>query len=421
MKKISVFLIALLFLTSCDGLSSLFQKKITITGKISAASGMQANRVKSGINSLTLTDATKVMAYYGNKYTLVNINNGSFTIQVPEGSATCLVFLDKNNQFIGNLFAGGLNVLPLVGLGSATSIDLSTLTLNGTCVIPANDPIGSTIQISSEEISFMQAVGAYYQTLSKNLDMDNDSSPDVVDGDQIRINSIINMMAGTYGTDSRQAIMIDPANFIVNYGIRIAGDIKMYDINYNTSLTNETTQSGISLNWDPIKADPGLLKNATQNEFILIFQQNNPQMGPSQPNTLPFTNGLYTFKLTDSKRYTFNFSNIDMQNHMMIIRPKFHTDKNGYISKISYEFIFPDGTPANPHNLIQGYIRAQLNNNTSQLYEGHHLYGTFTADENYDYYNETLTKQVLLSQVDQCNFAYIDILGNEYEFSWRAN
>jgi len=421
MKKVACFLFAIILLSGCEELSSLFEKKITIKGKISSASKVLTNRVKSSANSLSLADARKVLAYYGNKYSLANINNGSFSISVPEGCATCLVFLDDDNQYIGNLFAGGLNVLPLVGLGSTTNIDLSTLTLDGTRVIPSNDPVGSTIQISDEEISFMQAVGAYYLTLSKNLDMDNDGSPDVVDGDQIRVNSIVNMFAGAFGTDSKQAAMIDPINFIVNYGIRIAGDVKMYDINYNASLTTEATQGSITLNWDPIKADPSLLKNNSVNEFILVFQQNNPQAGSNAPNTLPFADGIYTFRLTDNRQYTFSFSNIDMQNHMMIIKPTFHTDKNGYISKISYEFIFSDGTPANPHNLIQGYIRTQINDNASQLYEGHPLYGTFTVSDDYDYYNEVINEGILLSLVNQCNFAYIDILGNEYEFSWRKN
>ncbi len=319
MKKIAIFLFTLIIFTSCEGLSSLFEKKITIKGKISSASKVLTDRVKSSTNSLTLADATKVLAYYGNKYALANIKNGSFSIQVPDGAATCLVFLDANNQFIGNLFAGGLNVLPLIGLENTSSIDLSTLTLDGTRVIPANDPIGTTIPVSEEEISFIQAVGSYYQTLAKNLDMDNDGSADILDGDQIRVNSVVNVYAGTYGTDSKQPSMIDPANFMVNYGLRIAGDSKMYDIDYNTSLTNEATQSSITLYWDPIKADPSMLDQIGYLEFILIFQQNNPQQGPNQPGTLPFADGVYTFKLTDSRQYSFNFSNIDMKNYMMII------------------------------------------------------------------------------------------------------
>jgi len=135
--------------------------------------------------------------------------------------------------------------------------------------------------------------------------------------------------------------------------------------------------------------------------------------------SLPFANGVYTFQLNKDRQYTFNFANINMQNYMMIIKPTIHTDNNGYITKFSYEFVFPDGTTANPHNLIQGYIRSQLGGySNGQLYEGHHLYGTFSADEDYDYYNETLSKKIRLADVSQCNFAYIDILGNEYEYSW---
>lgn len=418
MKNLILFSIIIFSFTACDGFF-LFQKMITIKGKVSTASKAKGNFVKSS-GILTLADANKVLIYYGNKYALANLSNGSFSVQAPAGSATCLVFLDSNNQFIGNLFAGGLNVLPLVGLGNTSSIDLSTLTLEGTRIIPANDPIGSTIQISAQEISFMQQVGAYYQTLSKNLDMDNDGSPDIINGDQLRVNSVVNMFAGSFGVDLKAPVMLSPENFVVNYGLRIAGAIAMYDINQTVSLTNQSTQKQIPLSWDPIKADPSQLNKI--NEFILVFQQNIQQQNQSQPNTLPFADGVYSLQLTKDRQFTFNFSNINMQNYMMIIKPTIHSDNNGNITKISFEFVFPDGKPANPHNLIQGYIRSQINdNNYNQLYEGHHLYGTFTADDNYDYYNETISKKIAVSQVNQCNFAYIDILGNEYEFSWRRN
>src|SRR5665647_515103 len=194
MKTVIKLLAVSLLFTSCGLFDS--QKMIAIKGQLSGPSKVNGQKVKSTVP--TLADATKVLVFYGNTYSLTNITNGSFTTEAPEGSASCLVFLDANNGFIGNLFAGGINVLPLVNMGGASSIDLSTLTLEGTRVIPANDPIGSTIQLSAQELDFLNNVGVYYQTLAKNIDMDNDGSPDIINGDQIRVNSVINMRAGTF-------------------------------------------------------------------------------------------------------------------------------------------------------------------------------------------------------------------------------
>ncbi|MDD4990916.1 MAG: hypothetical protein PHR83_01670 [Paludibacter sp.] len=415
MRK-TIALVALsLLLVNCDGLFN-GTKKIVIKGKVSSASKINGSRVSASTKGFSLSDAKKVLIFYGNKYELFNINSdGSFTGKAVVGSATAVVFLTGNNQYIGNLFCSGLNVLPLVNLseGENTQIDLSTLTLNGTQVVPANNPIGNEIKLSDSEITFMQDVGAYYETLSKNLDMDNDNSPDILDGKQIRINSMTNMFAGAWGTDHKAPDMFDPAQFSINTSMRIAGAIGMYDKNFNATLSGPSDNP-----YNDINQSHGA---QAQDEFIFGFQRTTTQGGGlNQYPSQPFKDGLYSFQLNKNQLYTFNFSNINMQNHLLIIKPTIHTDNNGYITKISYEFVFPDGSIANPRNLIQGYIRSQINNNNTQLYEGYHLYGTFYAGDNYDYYNEKISKKIKLSEVQQCNFAYIDILGNEYEYSWRA-
>ena len=407
MKTFIKLLTVCLLFTSCGLFDS--QKMIAIKGQLSGPSKVNGQKVKSTVP--TLAEATKVLVFYGNTYSLTNITNGSFTTEAPEGSASCLVFLDANNRFIGNLFAGGINVLPLVNMGDASSIDLSTLTLEGTRVIPANDPIGSTIQLTAQELDFLNNVGVYYQTLAKNIDMDNDGSPDIINGDQIRINSVINMRAGTFGTDTKAVQMLLQTSFVVNTALRIAGDIKMFDKNFTSVFSGPAgaPYTDIQTSWS----------TQAQDEFIVMFSRMDQPGGLGQYPSRPFADGVYSFQLNKNQLYTFNFSIINMQNNLMIIKPTIHMDKNTNISKISYEFVFPDGTTANPRNLIQGYIRTQINgSNGTQLYEGHHLYGTFSAGENYDYYNETIGTKIKLSDVSQCNFAFIDILGNEYEYSW---
>ncbi|HEY6914621.1 MAG TPA: hypothetical protein VI413_08095, partial [Paludibacter sp.] len=133
-----VFLLAIGFLfAGCDGLFN-NTRKIEIKGRIAKSDNVSAMKVKTE-SAYTLADAKKALIFYGNEYNLVEISsNGSFSGKAPVGSATVVAFLTADNQFIGNLFAGGMNVLPLVGLADDLStIDLSTLTLDGTRVIPA--------------------------------------------------------------------------------------------------------------------------------------------------------------------------------------------------------------------------------------------------------------------------------------------
>jgi len=158
---------------------------IVIKGKIALTAALNNNGLKSG-NTLSLSDAKKVLVFSGQGYTLADIVNGSFSASADMGTATALVFLDVNNKYIGNLFAGGLNVLPLDSLknGKNTTIDLTTLTLSGTSVIPAHNPLGNEIIITQAEINCLKEVGGYYESLSKNIDANNDGVPDILSNKQ---------------------------------------------------------------------------------------------------------------------------------------------------------------------------------------------------------------------------------------------
>jgi len=74
----------------------------------------------------------------------VDIIDGSFTAWPNAGTATALVFLNGNNQYIGTLSTRGLDLLPLGTLENVTPQRLiyQPLTLAGTNVIPTHDPFG---------------------------------------------------------------------------------------------------------------------------------------------------------------------------------------------------------------------------------------------------------------------------------------
>ena len=141
-------------------------KGILIKGTINGGTKGESSKDYPS-KSASLTAATRVLVIYGDQSFISDIKDGSISINVPMGSATALIFVDANNQYIGNLSVSGLNILPLVNLsdGANTVIDLSSLTLAGTSVIPSNNPIGSQIMLSSADVAiqFHNNTGLLYQ------------------------------------------------------------------------------------------------------------------------------------------------------------------------------------------------------------------------------------------------------------------
>ena len=412
MKKLTIILITATLLLGCD--IPLFQKKIAIKGKISQSSKVESSRVRSSENKYTLADAAKVLVFYGNEYDLVEIkDDGTFTGKAPVGSATVLAFLTADNQFIGNLFAGGLNVLPLIGLpDDLSTIDLSSLTLDGTRVIPENNPIGNQIQLTDKEYTFIKNVGAYYEVLAKNIDMDKDGEPDILDGNQILVNSQVYVTVGIFGRNSTAPTLKDTNKFVVDNFIRIEGDKSLY-------------VDGFPIKLEGPEASPyAFIKNEVHlatSCFIAGFQHfKSDPTGPMGSTFLPFEDGVYTFTLSQKNKYTFTHINVDMGNYMVIVIPTAHTNADGYITNFTYEFQLPDGTEIDPRNLLSSYIRIQMNDaKYNQLYEGLHLYGSYDL-ENYDFYNEKISDKIKLSDVNGIGLAYIDLLGNEYQMNWMS-
>ena len=88
---------------------------IPIKGTLSTG-GLHKYAGESSVDSLTLTDARKVLVFNAGTYKLFDIGDSTFTAYAQTGTASALAFLDANNKYIGNLCADGLNVLPLVSL-----------------------------------------------------------------------------------------------------------------------------------------------------------------------------------------------------------------------------------------------------------------------------------------------------------------
>ena len=384
--------------------------KIAIKASIPGSSQKSAG-LKSA-NALSLSDAKKALVFNSTGYELFNIENGTVTAYATAGTATAIAFLDAGNRYIGCLCSGGLNVLPLVSLkdGENTIIDLSNLSLEGTSVIPANNPIGNEIVLSAEEIARYKELGAYYESLSKNIDCDNDGLPDLLSKKFFNISSVFQIHCGSFGLNNTPPQVNDTASFFINYKIRIAGGKSLIPTNTDIEFSgpegspyNDIVQEGYS------PAPDG---------FISAFvRQSTPPAGyPFGSAFLPFRQGKYTITL-DAKNYTLNYSNINAKYFFILALPTIHTNDRNEIISVSVEYRDMEDDVVDAENFVY-QTQITLRDGNTQISQMGALWENPETKTNNELYNFVLPAPVPLSDLHNISVMYVDLIGNSYEIGF---
>jgi len=413
----SLFLLILIasLVTSCN--KDDLPERVTIKGTISYGISNHKAGLKLASQAASLSDAQKVVLFYSSgDYDIYNIENGSFAASGYEGTATALAFVGANNSFIGCLQAGGVNVLPLVSLrdGDKTVIDLSTLTLEGTNVIPANNPIGNEIHLNEEEIERFRQFGAYFESLSKNIDTDGDGKADILDDKEVLVSTIHQIYCGKWGLNNVAPQIIGESSFYVNYNIRVwVGRA----INPQSSAQWNLTGPESS----PYNYIEQSHYHEAQNGFIAYFRR--PGMAPAPPGMpyssvfLPFKNGTYKIAISN-KQYSFNYSTVDAKYLFVLAIPTIHTNDKNEITSISVEYKDLNGRPVNAENFVYQTM-IQLNKGNNQLEQIGVIWEPPHYKKNTELYNFVPTKKILVSDVDRLNVVYVDLVGNSYYCDFR--
>jgi hypothetical protein len=406
MKKTTLFILLVSFLISChkDNNKS---NGIVIKGSIPAISPAKRS-MPANESSLSLADAKSVLIFYGEQYSVSEIKNGSFSTNAPMGSAAALIFLDEANHYIGNLNVSGLNMLPLVNLSNSdqTVIDLSSLNLDGTNVLPTNNPIGSEIQISQKDVNLYKELGSYFESLSKNIDTDNDGIPDNFSGKELMVNTVFNLSVGNFGLNAISPSMIDTSQFVVNYVVRFKGFKSLVPQNLNISLTGPEGEpySDIVTN--------GYQYNDNCGCFNVGFNRQS-QMG----SMLPFKQGIYTFSMDGIQNHTISYSSINAKYFLVIATPILKTDSEGNVTSVSIDYMLPDKTETQPSKFITTLMLMFNDANHNQIYHEGSIFETTNLLP--DFKNVTLTTPIKLSNIDNITISYTDLVGNIYNIGWQ--
>jgi len=415
-----IFVVGLILCISCNKYDEYDEeKKVIIKGKISTNmlkhGKIASNMPGKGEDPFTLADAKKVLVFSGLNelqsglvYSLVDINDGSFTASSEMGKATALVFLNNENKYIGTLGTQGLNILPLGNLvdGESTFIDLSTLTMVDGIVVPSHDPLGNEIIITSEEISSLKEIDGYFESLAQNLDADNDGVMDFLSNKETFIRTNFLMIEGHWGMNNTPAVINDTA--IDN----LSTEIRIYCNGYSTE-PNSLLLTGPS---DSPYTDI-TLRNMSFGSvgFECGFLRIVPT--PQGDQGLGFKKGIYTLTTDIGSNFTFDYSNIDAKYNMMIVVPTLHTNGEGKLVSITLEYKRPNNSIIlHPENILNKLSVVLYVDAYNQIYMVPYMSNKTGGP---GIYSHTLPTPLDISALQVLLVSYSDILGNSYGITWK--
>lgn len=381
--------------------------EIAIKGRISGLS--------KTADSVSLADARKVLVYSQNYYRLIDISADTFAVPARFGTGVALIFLTENNRYIGHLSSRGINMLPLGSLidGEQTVIDLSMLTLDGTTVIPSRDPFGNAIVISDQELHTLKSVDGYFESIAKNIDADNNGTPDVLENKQIVFATHFNLFGGHWGHNDTLPSTMDTAHMYANYGLEIGGGSALSFYAGNISLNGPLNDphNDIVL-WGFLKA-PAC---GGGRGFIASFARltNAPPGAPWGTSFLPFRTGTYTLTLDWDNIFTVEYSCLDLKQNLVHVIPTLHTDSLGRLTSVTFEYKLPDGTVINPASILTN-VMIQLSSRYTQFLS----VGLNTSKNPENFYRLTMDVPVDISTLESVLIGYDDYTGNHYGIGWK--
>lgn len=417
MKKKSLLILILLsaamMLTQCDLLRTITETKVRIRGSIPPIPLAKTALYMEGPEGLEA--ARYVLLFDGNEYTLGDIRNGTFSIYTPAGGAVVLAFPDSAYNYIGNLFCGGLNVLPLVGFSDGINIviDLGDLRLNEYAVIPAHDPLGNEIVLGDKEIAFFQQLGRYYSAIAANIDNDHDGIPDILNEKYILLSGSFILQGGLYGTSARAPLVFDNTAGYIRYSLRAEGGRNISPEQEDIRLIGPLEDSYAEiLTWQQLYLDGG--------DFIASFKIETPHdthMFVKTSSPVPFKMGTYLLTVGNQPGRSLEYSSEGVLPYMIIPVPTLHTNNEGKLSSVSLTYRFPDGSEADPELLFNDLsLQFDGAGEDGRMFSVGHLYDESMRDV--DFYEISLSPPRDIIGLLRVSVGCNDLLGNSYDYIW---
>lgn len=203
-----LFFSSLILFASCNKDDEIvnpgIQSKLVLKGNISALNKVGLIKFNSGQNVSSDSTISKVIVFYpqGN-YTIANVVDGKFSIEVEKGSPAFMIFAGPNDNYLGFLcLREGFESIPLVKVSDGvTTIDLQNILLNNKIGSPTHNPLGTEILLNEEEQQILSMFDDFYYPIVRNPDVDGNGKIDLLENKFYHLQVLWFYMGGNFGNN----------------------------------------------------------------------------------------------------------------------------------------------------------------------------------------------------------------------------
>src|SRR5665648_294454 len=220
---------------------------------------------------------------------------------------------------------------------------------------------------------------------------------------QINVYTLYAICVGKWGMNNTAPTIANIENSYINYTLNIIGGSGLSVTDGNIVLSGPTgnVYNDILLHWY-------MMTPNTSNSFIATFKRVTPAPmdAPWGSTFLPFMAGSYTLILDGNQLYTLNYTNIGVKANLLLVIPTLHTNSDGKLTSVSFEYKLPNGSTVKPSNILTE-VSMQLNDkNHVYLFDGSN--DPLTSKTGYGTY--TFKTPVDISSLWQLDIFYVCLL-----------
>jgi hypothetical protein len=369
--------------------------------------------VIQGTMDASAAAATKVLAIApNNDFKQADISGNNFSIELDNGQPWGLVFLNSSDRPIGLLSLGnGIETLPLHYLNSAIdTIDLETISRDGTAFTATGNPIGTIIPLTQDQKEIVGTMDDYLAALLKNPDVNGNGQIDVLEGKSFSLSVLYFIKPGNFKVPNLTPTL-DPTTLIEGYRLSLTVEDSEYpEAVFFTGPSGSPLSTTASESYLAFDNDSRIYYTS----YLFDLSGSGSYIPPGGTYTIQYGNSTLTFNLADQ-------SYVD--SNIVYPWPTVTLNADGTMNKVDWNYKFHTGTAQFDVTALVDNIMVQLSGTSPQcsaIPNQSGMYGSDRLPANTTSHTFACQNMVWGNTMPQPGMEYLERLMMTYEDHYRA-